>query len=323
MSGATETTAEDAVGTETPPSESPVESRTRAPSRARDIGRRIVANPTGKIAVGLLGVLVFLAVFAPWLAPADPVSQSLNSTDTPPSWLGGEGGGLLGGDPLGRDVLSRILYGLRLSLIIGVVTASATAVLGLALGLLAGYFEKVLGTALMRLADIQFSVPFIAVGIAVAAALGAGVQNLIIILAVWGWTIHARTIYSSVLQTKQLDFITAVKTSGAGTSRILFKHILPNVVGPVIILWSNSAGVIILAESALSLLGIGVQAPDFSLGSMLADSQTTLRTAWWAAVFPGAAIALAVIGFNLLGDALRDAFNPNLADMAKHDPDLS
>lgn len=294
---------------------------TKSPSRLRTIFSRVRRNPSGRVGLVILGALVILAVFAPLISPASPTKQNLMLANTEPSWLGGDGGGIFGMDPLGRDVFSRVLHGLRLSLFIGVVTSTCAAVLGLVLGLVSGYYERFIGGVLMRLADIQFAVPFVAVGIALAAVLGAGVGKLILVLAIWGWTTHARTINASVSQTKRLDFVVAARTAGASTPRLLFRHILPNVIGPVIILWSTSAGVFVLVESALSLLGIGVQAPDFSLGSMLADSQTTLRTAWWAAVFPGVAIALAVVGFNLLGDAIRDAFNPTGGVL--HDPALT
>ncbi|GAA3737529.1 ABC transporter permease [Salinactinospora qingdaonensis] len=281
------------------------------------------AAPLGKVAVLLITALVLIACFADLLVPRDPVEQVLREVNQPPSWLGGEGGHLLGTDPLGRDVLSRILVGLRLSLLIGFFTSTATAAIGLTLGLLAGYYERFLGGALMRLADIQFAVPFAAVGIALAAFMGPGVVKLMLVLAFWGWANYARTIVSSVQQTKRMDFVTAARTSGASPLRVMLRHIAPNILGPVIILWSTGVGTLVLVESSLSLLGLGVQPPGFSLGSMLADSQQTLRLAWWAAVFPGVAITLVVIAFSLLGDTLRDAFNPALRANGDHDPELT
>ncbi|MDX6744079.1 ABC transporter permease [Actinocorallia sp. A-T 12471] len=292
----------------------------RSRSRAAEIAARVWADSTGRIAVPLLGVLVLVAVCAPLLAPFDPAQQNLQAASQAPSWLGGQGGHLLGTDTLGRDVFSRILFGLRLSMVVGVVTATGAALFGLVLGLLAGYFENSLGIVLMRVAEIQFAVPFVAVGVALAAVVGPGIVKLMIILAVWGWVNYARTIVNSVSQTKRLDFVTAARTIGARTPAILFRHIAPSVLGPVVILWSTSAGVLILVESALSLLGLGVQPPGFSLGSMLADSRTTLRLAWWATVFPGVAIMLLVVAFNLLGDAVRDALNPSAR--GKADPEL-
>ncbi|WP_326696862.1 ABC transporter permease [Streptomyces sp. NBC_01754] len=289
-------------------------------SRAGEIVRRTWGDTSGKIAVVMIALLVLAALCAPLLTPYSPVVQDLALTNEKPSWLGGAGGHLLGTDPLGRDVLSRVLHGLRLSLAVGLGVASAAAVVGLVLGLVAGWYESSLGVLLMRLADIQFAVPFVAVGVAIAAVVGPGIVKLAVILAVWGWASYARTIVTSVSQVKRQDFVTAARTVGAGTTRLMYRHIAPNVVGPVIILWSTSVGVMVLVESALSLLGLGTQPPSFSLGSMLADSQTTLRLAWWAAVFPGLAIMLVVVAFNLLGDALRDAFNPQVR--LRNDPEL-
>ncbi|WP_017604954.1 ABC transporter permease [Nocardiopsis alkaliphila] len=295
----------------------------RSASRSREIMGRVWASPTGKISLVMIAALVLIACLADQLVTHNPTAQVLGQTNQPPSWMGGEGGHLLGSDPLGRDVFSRILVGLRLSLLIGFLTATATALIGLTLGLLAGYYERFVGGFLMRVADIQFAVPFAAVGIALAAFAGPSVVLLMAVLAFWGWTNYARTIVSLVGRTKRLDFVTAARTTGASPVRVLVRHITPNVLGPVIILWSTSVGTLILVESSLSLLGLGVQPPGFSLGSMLADAQKTLRLSWWAAVFPGMGITLVVIAFNLLGDALRDAFNPALGSMSEHDPELT
>ncbi|MFW6642041.1 ABC transporter permease [Nocardiopsis algeriensis] len=314
-------------GTDTPQSTAAAgtaaPARTRSKARSREILGRVWASPTGKFSVLMIAALVLVACLADLLVTHSPTEQVLSETNQPPSWMGGEGGHLLGTDPLGRDVFSRILVGLRLSLVIGFLTATATALIGLTLGLLAGYYERFLGGLLMRLADIQFAVPFAAVGIALAAFAGPGIALLMAVLAFWGWTNYARTIVSSVQQTKRLDFVTAARTAGASPVRVLVRHIAPNVLGPVIILWSTSVGTLILVESSLSLLGLGVQPPDFSLGSMLADAQKTLRLSWWAAVFPGVGIASVVIAFNLLGDSLRDAFNPALSSIAENDPELT
>lgn len=284
---------------------------------------RVWAAPMGKISIVMIAALVLIALLADQLVTHNPTAQVLGQTNQPPSWMGGEGGHLLGSDPLGRDVFSRILVGLRLSLLIGFLTATATALIGLTLGLLAGYYERFVGGFLMRIADIQFAVPFAAVGIALAAFAGPSVVLLMLVLAFWGWTNYARTIVSLVQRTKRLDFVTAARTTGASPARVLIRHITPNVLGPVIILWSTSVGTLILVESSLSLLGLGVQPPGFSLGSMLANAQKTLRLSWWAAVFPGVGITMVVVAFNLLGDALRDAFNPALGSMTEHDPELT
>ena len=293
----------------------------KTPGRMREIFAKAWRNPTGRIGFVLLAVLALAALFAPLLAPHDPTVQILPAADTPPFWLGGDGGYLLGTDSLGRDVLSRILYGLRLSLLIGIVAATISAALGLFLGIVAGWYEKGIGKVLMRLADIQFAVPFVAVGIALTAVLGPGLTPVLVILSVWGWTTYARTIANSVSQVKRQDFVTAARTLGASTPRIMLRHITPSILAPVVVLWSTSAGVLILAESGLSLLGLGVQAPAFSLGSMLADGQIALRLSWWSVLFPGAALLLIVLAFNMIGDALRDAFNPSSALVPKN-PEL-
>jgi peptide/nickel transport system permease protein len=289
--------------------------------RLLEIAIKAWFRPSGRAAaIGLL-VLVLVAVFAPLIAPHDPAEQNLLGANQAPDWLGGTGG-LLGTDSLGRDVLSRIIFGLRLTLVIGVSAATISALLGLALGVLAGYYEKGLGTVLMRIADIQFAIPFTAVGIALTAVLGPSVVGLILILGVWGWTTYARTIVSTVEQTRRLDFVIAARTLGASAPRIMTKHITPSVLAPVIVLWSTSAGVLVLAESALSLLGLGVQPPLFSLGSMLADAQINLRLAPWAAIAPGIVLMGIVLAFNTLGDALRDSFDPRSTKIS-FDPELS
>ncbi len=293
----------------------------KSPGRMREIFTKAWRNPTGKFGFLTLGVLVLAALFAPLIAPHDPTAQVLTAADRAPAWLGGEGGYLFGTDSLGRDVFSRILYGLRLSLVIGIVAATISAALGLVLGIVAGWYERFAGKILMRMADVQFAVPFVAVGIALTAVIGPGITPLLIILSVWGWTTYARTIANSVSQIKRQDFVTAARTLGASTPRLMLRHVAPSVLAPVVVLWSTSAGVLILAESGLSLLGLGVQAPVFSLGSMLADSQIALRLSWWSVLFPGLALLLIVLAFNMIGDALRDAFNPSSA-LVPRNPEL-
>jgi peptide/nickel transport system permease protein len=280
-------------------------------ARALQIVRRAWGTANGKVGYLIIGVLVVLAVLAPLIVPHDPIRQDLGQANFPPFWLGGSGHYIFGTDNLGRDVFSRVLYGLRLSLAIGILTATASAMLGLLLGLLAGYYERSLGNVLMRIADVQFAIPFVVVAIALTAVMGPGLFKLMAVLAFWGWTVYARTIANTVTQVSKQDFVTAARTMGASTPRILWHHITPVVFGPVLVLWSTSAGVLVLVESALSLLGLGVQAPGFSLGSMLSEGRVLLRLSWWSVVFPGITLMLIVLAFNLLGDALRDALMPS------------
>jgi peptide/nickel transport system permease protein len=265
------------------------------------------------VAISTLGLLVLIigsALFAPVLAPHDPVAQELTQANQPPALLGGSWTYPLGTDDVGRDELSRLLFGARLSLLIGIVGATISAILGTSLGLFAGYFEGPSGALILRVADIQFALPFVVIAIAVIAIFGGGLQNLLILLSLWGWALFARTIATSVTQAKHQEYVAAATVIGCRATRILGRHILPNVWSPSLILWSAAASQLILAESALSFIGLGVRSPDFSWGSMLAASQPLLRSAWWAALSPGLAITLTVITFNLLGDQLRDALNP-------------
>lgn len=277
------------------------------------------ASATGRTGLLMLAATLLLAIFGPMLVSVSPTAQNLLATNQPPSWLGGTGG-LFGTDALGRDVFSRAVHGLRLSLMFGLGVATASAVLGLVLGLLAGYEQRFAGPVLLRLADIQFALPFVVVGLALTAVMGPGVMKLSIVLAIWGWTVYARTIVSSVAQVCRMDYITAARTHGMGATRLLLRHVAPNVMGPVVVLWTTSAGVMILVESSLSLLGLGAQPPSFSLGTMLGDATTQLRLAWWAVVAPGAVLLWIVLAFNLTGDGLRDALSSS--GRLEHDPEL-
>lgn len=274
--------------------------------------RAVTRYRSGQIAIAFIVFVVGLAVSAPLFIHYDPTSVDLTSANVPPLGFGGHIAHPLGTDAFGRDLLARLIYGSRTSLFIGLVAASVSASLGSSLGLLAGYYDRRLGPFLLRLAEIQFSLPFTVVALAIIAVYGPGLKNLLILLSVVGWAGYARTIAVSVSQANRMDFVTAARLQGAGTVRILLRHILPNVWGPIIVLWSTSAGVLILAESGLSFIGLGVQAPQFSWGSMLAESQSALRSQWWEAVFPGIALTLTVVSFNLLGDSIRDALNVRL-----------
>jgi peptide/nickel transport system permease protein len=294
----TDTTTADAVS-------APVRKRFR-------FARAVVRNRSGKIAIIVIFIIVASAIFAPFITHIDPTAQDLEHANLPPVGLGGIWAHPLGTDDFGRDLFSRLLYGARTSLFIGLVAASVSAIIGTVLGLLAGYYERTLGPFLLRFAEVQFSLPFTVTALAVVAVFGPGLRNLLILLSLVGWAGYTRILAVSVAQVNRTDFVTAARLQGARTRRILFRHILPNVRGPIIVLWSTSAGVLILAEAGLSFIGLGVQSPQFSWGSMLAESQNSLTTAWWEAVVPGLALTLTVVCFNLLGDSIRDALNVRL-----------
>jgi len=285
-----------------------------APTRRRfRFARAVTRTTSGRIAVGFLFFVLLVAIIGPYLAH-NPTSTDFSATNLPPLGFGGTSAHPLGTDEFGRDLLARLMSGARISLFVGLFAASVSAIAGTTLGLLAGYYERTIGPFLMRLAEIQFSLPFTVLALAVIAVYGAGLRNLLILLSVVGWAGYARTIAVSVSQANRMDFVTAARLQGAGAPRILFRHIFPNVWGPVVVLWSTSAGVLMLAESGLSFIGLGVQSPQFSWGSMLAEAQSSLQSAWWEAVFPGVALTLTVVAFNLLGDAIRDALNVRLGN---------
>lgn len=274
--------------------------------------RAVLRNRSGQIAFAFVVFIIAVAVLGPLVVPYNPTSTDLTSANLPPIGLGGTIGHPLGTDEFGRDLLARLVYGSRISLFVGLFAATVSAAAGTFLGLLAGYYDRTLGPFLLRLAEIQFSLPFTVIALAVIAVYGAGLRNLLILLSIVGWAGYARTIAVPVAQANRMDFVTAARLQGAGALRILLRHIFPNVWGPVVVLWSTSAGVLILAESGLSFIGLGVQSPQFSWGSMLADAQSALQTQWWEAVFPGLALTFTVVAFNLLGDSIRDALNVRL-----------
>jgi peptide/nickel transport system permease protein len=268
--------------------------------------RGILRSRSGLAALLAILLLIVLAAGAEIIAPFDPQQQNVSLSFSPPSWMGGAEGHFLGTDQLGRDMFSRVVHGLRLSLLIGIGAATISAFLGIFLGVLAGYFENSAGVLLMRLADIQFALPFAVVALALTAVIGPGALGLIVLFGVWGWTVYARTISNTVSQVKRLDYVVASRTMGTSTFSILVRHIAPAVLGPVIILWSTSCGVLVLAESSLSLLGLGVQSPEFSIGTILSESQVNLRLAPWAVIAPGLVLVALILAFSTLGDAMRD-----------------
>ncbi len=249
------------------------------------------------LGLALTLAVVVAAVGAPWLAATDPMTTDFASGLKPP----GSPGHPLGTDQLGRDLLARVLYGARLALFIGVCTVVVTAIVGGLLGLVAGFVERWPSAAIMRLADVQLSFPFILLALTINAIVGLGLRNIILSLSAAGWVVYARVVRGEVLSVKQRDYVHAAAALGVGRPRLLFRHVLPNV-----------APSIIVAEAAISFLGFGVQPPTPAWGSMLSESRDFLYVAWWLGAFPGAALALTALGVNLLGDWLRDTLDPKL-----------
>jgi peptide/nickel transport system permease protein len=263
-------------------------------------------NGLGVIGLILAALAVLTALAAPILAPHNPFIGDMTQGLRPP----GTPGHPLGTDQLGRDTLSRVLYGARVALFIGLCTVLVTAIVGGLLGLLAGFFGGWSGQALMRLCDVQLSFPFILLALTINAIVGLGLRNIIISLSAAGWVVYARVVRGEVLSVKQRDFVQAAAALGTSRARILFRHILPNVAPSIIIVASLQFSQFIVAEAAISFLGFGVQPPTPAWGSMLSESRDFLYVAWWLAAFPGAALALTALGVNLVGDWLRDVLDP-------------
>jgi peptide/nickel transport system permease protein/oligopeptide transport system permease protein len=281
-----------------------------APRRVGDLKRFIRVFMGRKVVMfGLvvLGLLVLTAIFAPWLAPFNPNTPSLKNTLAPPS-----SAHLLGTDSLGRDTLSRIIYGSRPALIVGLVAVSIAAVIGMALGLLAGFYGGSINAVIMRSTDALMSVPMILLAVTIAALLGGGLKNVVIALGVASIPPYVRLMCSQVLTIKQNDYVTASHAGGASNLRIMLSHILPNCFPPLIVLLTMRIGMAILSEASLSFLGIGIKPPDAAWGSMVSEGYKNLLRAPVLSIAPGVAIMLVVFAFNMVGDGLRDALDPKL-----------
>ncbi|HTY80732.1 MAG TPA: ABC transporter permease [Candidatus Bathyarchaeia archaeon] len=266
------------------------------------------------VAVASLVVLALVAaaaILAPQLSPADPIRNDLLERLTPPMWVaGGSAAHPLGTDTLGRDVLSRLLYGARLSLAVGFAAVLVSGLIGVAVGVLGGYYGGWLDDVLMRAGDVQLAFPVLLLGVALLSVLGPGLGNLILVLVVSGWITYARIVRGETLSLKQRDFVEAARALGALDRHLIWRHVLPNVWAPIAVVATFSVARTIIAEASLSFLGLGVPAPAPSWGAMLDEGRNYITTGWWLALFPGAAILIVVLVINLLGDWLRDVLDP-------------
>jgi peptide/nickel transport system permease protein len=258
-------------------------------------------------------MVVTVATLAPVLAPHDPFAQNITARLRPPAWE--EGGAWthpLGTDQLGRDTVSRLIYGARVSLLVGFAGVAISGVLGTLLGLAAGFFAGQFDRLIMRLVDIQLAFPRILLAVTIVAMLGASVINLVIVLGISAWMDYARIVRAQVLSLRGKEYVLAARCLGLSDSRIMFRHILPNTLSPVIIVASASVASNIIIESSLSFLGLGVGSSAITWGTMLADARDYIEVQSWLAAFPGLAIMLVVLAVNLLGDWLRDVLDPRL-----------
>jgi peptide/nickel transport system permease protein len=288
--------------------------RVRGPSGSQNfyvgVFRRLLRSPTGVVGLAVMALLVLTAIFAPVIAPYNPLAQHTGAELAVPS-----GTYWVGTDEFGRDIFSRIVYGSRISLIVGVLAVVAGGLVGISSGLAAGYFGGWLDACIMRLWDSLLAFPAILLGIAVAAVLGPGVTNAAFALAIVSIPQFSRITRAAVLSEKQREYVQAARCIGSGDGRIVLRHLLPNTVSPLLVQLSLAMAYAVLLEAGLGFLGLGTQPPDPSWGSMLNASRSYLRQAPWYAVFPGIALSTLLVGLNFLSDALRDALDPKLTQL--------
>jgi peptide/nickel transport system permease protein len=276
---------------------------------------RLMRTLTLVLPVIILSVLVLTAIFAPLIAPYDPVKNDLINRRLPPSWMGGSPDHFLGTDNLGRDILSRSIFGARISLTVSVAVILITSFLGTILGILAGYLGGRMEAFLMRVVDVAMAFPGLVIALLLAAIIGPSITTVILALSLLGWAPYARLIRGETLRLREVDFVTQARINGCSTFRIMTRHIFPNVINPLIIIMTMAVGTLILAEAALSYLGIGVPPPEPSWGNMVADGRNDIDRAWWISTFPGILIGLVVLSGNFFGDWLRDKLDPRLRQL--------
>jgi len=273
--------------------------------------RNFFRSPLAVISASVVLVFIIIAVFAPAIAPYDPAATNLRARLAPPAWVsGGTTEHLLGTDVLGRDLLSRVIHGARVALIVGLGGVAVTLVVGVALGLAAGFFGGLVDTVVMRAVDMMLAVPNILLYLTVLIAFPPSVTLLILVIGFINWTTFARVVRAEVLALKRLEFIEAAHATGLKKLPTVWRHILPNVTGPIIAVATVSVASVIVLESSLSFLGLGPQAPNVTWGRILADGRDYLSTAWWIGTFPGISITVLCLALILLGDWLRLALDP-------------
>jgi peptide/nickel transport system permease protein len=263
--------------------------------------------------VTILLAVAICAIAAPWIAPYDPAFGSIGDRLAPPAWAdGGSGEHLLGTDANGRDILSRLIHGARVSILLGVLCVLVSGVLGTAVGLAAGYFRGLVDNLLMRITDIVFSLPLILMGIVLVSLLGNSLRNVVIVVALLLWPYYARQVRAETLVLREQDFVALARVGGCSHVRIMLRYLLPSLLPSLLVLGSTQIAGVILLEASLSFLGLGLPPTTAAWGLMVADGRTVLDVAWWVSFFPGLAIALTVFSITLLGDWLRDRLDPRL-----------
>lgn len=272
-------------------------------------------NRSALIGLYIVSILIFCAIFAPWLSPYSPIIQDLDNRLLPPVWeAGGSFKYLLGTDDFGRDLLSRVIYGARISLIIGLISIGIAMFFGVLMGATAGFYGGIVDLVVMRVVDVMLSIPAILLAIVIVAILGPDLFNAMIAIGVVAIPTFARIVRGSVLAEKEKEYVIASKTNGSGSLRLIFIVILPNCATPIIVQATMGFASAVLEAAGLSFLGLGAQPPTPEWGAMLSDSLQFITTAYWMIIFPGIAIFLTVMGFNLVGDGLMDVLDPKMKD---------
>jgi peptide/nickel transport system permease protein len=289
-----------------------------SPSGLERALRKLLRRPPAVFGLFCVVVVVIWAVAPGLFAPLDPVDQNLDRYLKPPGHVDAEGRTYwLGTDQQGRDILSRVIWGSRISLIVGIATVIVSGLVGMTLGLVAGYFGGKLDAVISRIVDTALAIPFILLAMALIAILGASLQNIVLAIALRTWIVYARVVRGEVLALKEHEFVMGARAMGCGTPRILVRYLLPNVLSSSIVVATLYLGRMIIIEASLSFLGVGVPPPTPTWGGMLSDGRTFLDTAWWIAFFPGVVLMLTVLGVNLLGDWLRDVLDPRMKRLAE------
>jgi peptide/nickel transport system permease protein len=274
--------------------------------------RLLLKSKTGTLGFAILACVSFIALFAPWLSPYDPAEQHIADMLAPPFWL--EGGSMkyiLGTDNLGRDLLSQLMYGSQVSLLVGFFAVIVAGSIGLAVGLVSGYYGGWIDNVFMRLVDAFLAIPNILFTLVILKITGPGLTTLIVVLGVTNWVVYARVIRSEVLSVKEREFVRAAKSIGVRDGVIMIRHLMPNIFSSFSVIATLSMATTIIAEASLSFLGLGIQPPTISWGGMLSTGRDYLATNWGLATFPGLAITITTLGIIFLGDWLRDVFDPH------------
>ena len=260
-------------------------------------------------------VIVLTTVFAPWISPHDPVTVDIRHRVAPPAWMGGGAREhILGTDQIGRDLLSRVIWGGRVSLLVGVSAVLLSSTIGVLFGLAAGYFGAGVDWSIMTLINVMLTFPFVLLALAVIAVLGPSLPNMIVVLGVTGWPVYARVIRAETFALREREFVLAARGLGMSHARIVFRQILPNLISPIVVIATLQIAQVIILESFLSFLGLGVQPPTPAWGNMLGEGRVYMLDSWWIAAFPGLAIFVTTLVINLMGNGLRDWLDPHMKE---------